>query len=354
MEYYSEHSPRQEKIDVEGIMSLLYSMKRSKQNHALLTEYFLHEFAINPSFLVQVLKKIKVELHDQENIGREKLARRYLHVFSFLCERFGLYEDKLELDDICFAINHPEEYKRFKKELSDYQKSSSTILKDVKSSLEEEIKNLWIKFQIKGRYKNLYSIYKKCEKKKIKKVLWLWDLFAFRIIIDDDTSVCYDVLNVLHDTFIPLPERFKDYISIPKINGYQSIHTWLIGISEKLDIAIEAQIRTKVMDDIAESGIAAHFLYSKNKTSHLVNEKEQKLINHLEEVAESISQNPSIYCLSPAWDILRLNRGSTVKDFAHKVHSGLPKKARYALVNNDKKDLDYTMKNFDTVRIVTS
>lgn len=142
MEYYSEHDPRQKDISAEDIMSLLYSMKRSKENHALLTEYFLHEFAVNPSHLISVLKIIKKDLADNSNPEREKLARRYLHVFSFLCERFGLYEDKLELDDLCFSINHPEEYLRFKKELSDYQKNSASILKQVKTSFEKEISSL--------------------------------------------------------------------------------------------------------------------------------------------------------------------------------------------------------------------
>lgn len=125
-------------------------------------------------------------------------------------------------------------------------------------------------------------------------------------------------------------------------------------MSEELDIAIEVQIRTHIMDEIAESGIAAHFLYSTTKSAKMMSEKEQKLLHHLEEVAETIPQNPHIYCLSPAGDILRLSRGSSVHDFAYKIHSKLPKKARYALVNNDKKEMDYVMKNFDTVRIVTS
>lgn len=122
---------------MDDIMSLLYSMKRSKQNHALLTEYFLHEFAVNPSSLIDVIREIKRELSDTDNIFREKLARRYQHVFSFLCERFGLYEDKLELDDICFSITHPNEYTRLSSELEKYRKKSEKIIAVITKKFSE-------------------------------------------------------------------------------------------------------------------------------------------------------------------------------------------------------------------------
>jgi len=128
----------------------------------------------------------------------------------------------------------------------------------------------------------------------------LGDIFAFRIIIQGESQNCFDILNILHDQFIPLPERYKDYVSIPKINGYQSLHTGLLGVVDDLDIPIEVQIRTQIMDEVAESGIAAHFLYAKDKSSKLIHEKEQKLLDHLEEIAETIPQNPHVYCLSPA------------------------------------------------------
>lgn len=253
---------------------------------------------------------------------------------------------------MCFSINHSHEYKKLKKDLETYQKNASSILEQIQSKFEVEIDKLWLQFSIKGRYKNLYSIYKKCQKKQTKDLMKLWDIFAFRIVISESADYCYEVLNILHDAYIPLPHRFKDYVNIPKINGYQSLHTSLLGILDDVSMPIEVQIRTKVMDEVAESGIAAHFLYAKDKSANLMTEKEQKLISHLEEVAESIPESPYIYCMTPTWDMLRLKQGSTGKDFAHKIHSKLAEKAIWVRINKTEKKLWEKLSSFDTVEII--
>lgn len=296
-------------------------MRKGKKNHALLTEYFMQEFASHPEKLIELIKLVKSELLNTENTERTRMARRYLFVFSFLCERFGLYEEKLELDDICFQITEPEEYEKLKKELEKYQKKSQKIIDEIFVIFREKLESVGIHAQIKGRYKNILSIYKKCKKKNIEKVFSLDDIFAFRIVVDGDTEKCFEILNVLHDSFVPLPNRFKDYISIPKINGYQSVHTGLIGVTSDLDLAIEVQIRTKVMDEIAESGIAAHFLYARDKSAKMITEKEQKLIENMEKITDSIERQEYVYCLTPAGDIIRLQNGSTINDFAEKIHT---------------------------------
>lgn len=354
MEYYEQNITNSMPKKGEDIMNLLYNMKRTNRNHALLSEYFLYEFSYDPERIISIMRLIKTELEDTSNPNREKLARRYLNIFSFLCDKFWLYQDKLELDDLCFSITDPEEYLYLSKELERYRKKSQKVINKIQNIFYDALKDLPLEIEISGRYKNILSIHKKCKKKKTRDVFKLGDIFAFRIIIEWNSENCFEVAHVLHDTFIPLAHRYKDYVSIPKINGYQSVHTWLIGLTSDLDLAAEVQIRTRGMHEIAQSGIAAHFIYANSKSSTLVTEKEKKLLNHLEEIAETIPKNPYVYCLSPHGEFIRLSYGSTALDFASKIHTKLAKKARYALVNSQKQKLNYTMRNFDTIEIITS
>ena len=335
------------------IINLLYSMRRWKRNHSLLTEYFLQEFSSHPDRLIKIIGIIRSELEGNKANKQEKMSRRYLYIFSFLCERFGLYEEKLELDDICFSITNPKAYKNIKKELEEYQKKSQNVIQEIFNIFDQKLTEYWIEAEVRGRYKSILSIYEKCRKNKLSDIFALNDIFAFRIIVDSEPEKCFDILNILHDSFIPIPKRYKDYITIPKINGYQSIHSWLLWVVPSLDLVIEVQIRTKFMDDIAESGIAAHFLYAKEKSSKMITEKEQKLLSHMERVTESIQKNQYIYCLTPLWDIIRLQRWSTVIDFADRIHSRLAKKARKGFVNWVKQPLDYVLKDFDSIEIIT-
>jgi len=359
MEYYREHNTEKKdvaggEVSAEDIMSLLYSMKRTKQNHALLTEYFLEQFTINPEKIIEIMRLLKVHLEDSENRNREKLARRYLGMFSFLCERFWLYQDKLDLDDLCFSITHPVEYKTLKKKLEKYQKKSEEITEQIHQNFHVALDHISLGYSIKGRYKHIYSIYKKIHKKKTLNLQDLGDIFAFRIIIEGWESDCYDVLNILHNVFHPLPMRFKDYIKVPKINGYQSIHSWLLWVSWELEIPIEVQIRTQDMDIVAESWVAAHYHYAKNKTSQKLGEKEQKLLQHIDEVTKHQQTNLFVYCLTPHWDIKKMTYGSNIRDFAAKIHSNFAEKAKNARVNNIMQRMTYKIKNFDTIELITT
>ncbi len=353
MSQNSRHIDAVRQEDYSELLRLLYNMRRGVKNHALLSEYLLQEFSSYPERLTKFIGIIKTELKNPESEKREKMARRYLHVFSYLCERFGLYEEKLELDDLCFAITKPREYKRLKNALDAYQEKSEKIIEEVYNVLWDKLKRNHIEAEILWRYKNILSIYKKCQKKDIQDVFSLSDIFAFRIIINGTIEDCFEALNILHDSFTPVPRRYKDYVSIPKINGYQSIHTGLIGLIPDFDLIAEIQIRTRFMHDIAEGGIAAHFLYSSDKKSKMITDKERKLLSHMEYVTETIQKNPFIYCLTPMWDIIRLRRGSTIKDFAEKVHSWLAKKARIAVVNKQNQSLNYQIQNFDSIKIIT-
>lgn len=337
----------------DNILFVLSSMNRTEENHSYITEYFLEEFSLYPEYLKDFIKIIEEKLEDTKNPERERLARRYNSIFSFLCERFWLYQDKHILDDLSFQILHPKEYKKLKKELGKYQKKSNYIIDTVFKTFKMLLQEAGIKAEVEGRYKHTSSVHRKCEKKNLQDVLKIWDIFAFRIIVDGEKSLCYDVLHILHEAFFPIPDRYKDYIQIPKINGYQSIHTSITGIHNDLDIAVEVQIRNKEMHEIAESWIAAHFLYGKEKNAHMLTEKEKKLISQAKSKIQKNSVEQHVYCLTPKWDIKKLPIWSTAKDFARKIHSWLLEIARYAVVNGHRQELNYPLRNFDTIEIIT-
>ena len=339
---------------LQEIVQFLYAMRKSEKNHNVLTEYLTREFARHPENLIPLIDTLKQELFHTSEDKRKKIARRYLHIFSNLCERFGLYNEKLELDDICFRIIEPDSYTHFQKELALYQETSQKIIDEVYEVFSKKLQAHWIKAEIQGRYKNIFSIYKKCQKKNLKHVSSLGDIFGFRIVVDAPPEKCFEILHILHDSFTPIPKRYKDYISIPKINGYQSLHTGLLWVSEHLDIAIEVQIRTKIMDEIATSGIAAHFLYAETKEARMITEKERKLIENMDKMTELISKNRYVVCLTPLWDIVQLSRWSTVTDFAKKIHTDLEKKTHSAIVNGKNQNKTYIIRNFDSIEILTS
>jgi GTP diphosphokinase / guanosine-3',5'-bis(diphosphate) 3'-diphosphatase len=339
--------------NTETILIFLSRVTPSSKNYALLTEYFLHEFASAPQDFQLLLLKLKEKLKNGSESEKIFIAEIYLSIFSFLCERFGVYEEKLELDDACFAIQDNKNYTQLRQELERYQKKSQKIIDEIFHLFQEEIHIRNINASVKWRYKNIYSIYKNCGKENLRNVLSLNDIFAFRIIVEGKTKLCFEILNILHDKFIPIPKRYKDYISIPKINGYQSLHTGLLWLNSELDIGVEVQIRTKLMDDVAESGIAAHFLYAREKKSSMMTDKERKLIENMQKITASIRENPYVYCLTPKWDILRLEQGSNLSDFAHRIHSNIGKNAKYWLVNLEKQELRYMLQDFDSIQIIT-
>jgi len=338
--------------EFQQILRVLYTMKRSDKNHELLVEYFLENFQYNPEKWKEFIKILKHELR-ADNPYVDKIIRRYTFIFSFLCERLWYYEEKLELDDIIFQISEPEEYNKLKKLLAKYQKSSKKIINEIEDTLSNLLNaKLNIPFIIKWRYKNLYSLHKKIQKKKSENIFQLWDIFAFRIIIDDNESLCYHILSLLHNTYSPIVSRFKDYITIPKINGYQSLHTCITWIHKDIDMPVEIQIRTQIMDMIAEWWIAAHYHYARKKRSTLLWEKQKQLIEKLEEDRDMRMSHSFVYCLTPKWKIIKLSTWSNVLDFAGKIHSKLISSTRYALVNSSKVELDYMLKNFDIIELI--
>ena len=291
----------------------------------------------------------------EEPEEREHVAKQYLAVIAPLAARFGIFVEKNVLDERCFQILHPFDYREIKHLLADYQRRSKKHVDQVSNVLRELLKQHDFTEKVEGRFKNLQSVHQKIQKKK-KTLLELHDIFAFRIILEkDDPEACFDVLNLLHDTFLPIVTRFKDYISIPKINGYQSIHTCLRQVVPSLDWPVEVQIRTSLMDDFAKEGLASHWIYSQSKKSTLLSSTEIRIKQQYNELTRETALNQRVYFFSSrSCDIFSLPEGSSAHDFAYSLHSGLGERAQFAAVNGSLQRLSYLLQNGDRVEIICS
>tara|TARA_Y100000310_G_C20582912_1_gene763891 strand:+ start:80 stop:1123 length:1044 start_codon:yes stop_codon:yes gene_type:complete len=329
-------------------LTFLLFVRNTPQSQEILTQYFLKEFLNEPELFYEFLLFVQKRLQNSKKKDeREQLAEQYLNVLSPLCERFGVFEEKTKLDHLCFRIANPEEYKEVEKVLSKYQKSAQNTIKNVLSTLRKVAKEAGIDCDVKGRYKNVYSIYRKLQKKKYTSAVTLNDIFAFRIIVkSNDVQECFEMVNLLHDHFSPNVERFKDYITIPKINGYQSIHTTLHGVIPKLDLPVEVQVRTEVMDEFSEKGMASHWLYARDKKSGLLTETEKKLLKHYTSLSEQLKEEKNITFFSFEGDLKQLPQGASALDYAYFVHTEVGKQAEAAEVNGKERDIDYYHVNF--------
>ncbi|MDP3975658.1 MAG: TGS domain-containing protein [bacterium] len=323
-------------------------------NRELMIHFLFSQFAQAPRdfyefirFYIRRFRNVRV-LSD-----RKKLAERYMIVLSFLCERFGFFYEKRLLDDLCFRIIDPEAAKALEQQILAYKERSKKLTGGVLRSLKALLREHHFKGTVIGRFKNLYSIHKKLQKKNRQQIEYLHDIFAFRIITEKNSiHECFEIMNLLHDEYLPLAKRFKDYITIPKINGYQSLHTALNGILPHLDLPIEVQIRTPEMHAFAAKGLACHALYAHHAQSKAPTEKEKKLVDYFSSFGSD--QQDSVYCFTYTGDVLSLRKGVTILDFAHHIHSDLGRQAQSAYVNDRKESLDYRIQDGDHIQVLTS
>lgn len=341
----SKNPPQKEEF--KRCFNFLASAKPTSRNRELLANYFFNKSAKSPDVFYDFITYFKDQLSSSRDTSLKKaLAGQYLNFLSQICERLGFFEEKQILDDFCFKIINPKKYKEISKIMSDYQKKSKGFITKVTRILKDLLKENGIKCEIKGRYKSLYSTHRKLLKKRKKTALKLKDLFAFRIVLNrNSTEQCFRVLDLLHDNFSPVVDYFKDYITIPKINGYQSLHTGLTEVIPNLDLSIEVQIRTKSMDDFAEKGLAAHWLYAKSK-------KAKMIADHLSSLAEEDETKKMVYFCSHKGDVFKMAKGSSIVDFAYRVHPGVGKKAKSALVNGVSQEIYYEIQNCDSVEVI--
>jgi (p)ppGpp synthase/HD superfamily hydrolase len=327
---------------------------RYDTSKTLAMDYFLQQFSTSPKHFLEFLNIIKEDLCS-EKISKQKkknIAEKYLAVIEPLCEGFGFFHQRDELNDVCFQISHPRQYASLQKLLEQYKKKSRKIIREVSRILHEILSQFGYAHEIQARYKSVYSTYQKMKKKGKKNPSQLHDLFGVRIILKgSEAQYCFEVLNILHDRFTPDPQRFKDFITIPKVNSYQSLHTALEGVLPELHIPIEVQIRTQEMHNFAEKGLAAHWLYSRTKKSQLVTERERTLLRHFRFIAPDEGY---IYCLSCDGDVFKFPKNTTVLDYAYTIHTDIGNHMQTAKVNGERKGPGYKLRPGDMIKITTA
>ena len=307
--------------------------------------------------------------------GREKLAKETLDVYAPFANRFGLRNIKWELEDLSFKVLNPDAYNEIKAKLNATREEREEYVKNVIDPIRDKLQNdpfikkQKLKFDIYGRAKHIYSIYNKMRIRQ-KNLEELYDLTALRIILEtDDPNMCFYVYGLIASMYQPVPETFKDYINSPKKNGYQSIHTGVVAHKNR---PIEVQIRTKIMNEQSEYGVAAHFRYKSGKvdnSSVLENDQISQWISEVREIFENAGNESSehlldnvkknifmdeIYVFTPKNEFRSLPKDSTPIDFAFSIHSDVGYRYIGAKVNSKMVPVDYKLQSGDQVEIITS
>ena len=312
-----------------------------------------------------LLIKLADRLHNMRTLHfcapekRARIARETLDIYAPLAERIGMQEVKSELEEIAFAELHKEAHDSIVARLNFLREKDSNLVPKIIEQLQKDMEENGIKAVVSGREKTPYSIWRKMQQKNAS-FEQLSDIMAFRIIVDD-VATCYQALGIVHSKYHMVPRRFKDYISTPKPNGYQSIHTGVIGPE---NTRIEIQIRTHEMHEIGEKGVAAHWAYKQGQKAE---GKNFRWIRELLEILEQASNpeeflentklemyNDQVFCFTPKGDLIGLPVNSTPVDFAYAVHSSVGDTCVGAKINGEIRPLRTVLQNGDQVGILTS
>jgi GTP diphosphokinase / guanosine-3',5'-bis(diphosphate) 3'-diphosphatase len=315
-----------------------------------------------------ILVKLADRMHNMRTIEamstprRRAIARETLEIYAPIAERLGLYNMKLELEDLGFKALYPRRYLVLERALKKARGNQKEFLKKIEQQLNAALVKNEIVAKVETREKHLYSIYKKMRRKRaiLNEIV---DVYGLRIVVDR-SDTCYRTLGIVHAAFKPMPGRFKDYIAIPRVNGYQSLHTTLFGPN---GVPIEAQIRTEDMHRVAESGIAAHWKYKAGDSAgSMQQERTREWISNLVELQEDGSSEEflesvkvdlfpdKVYVFTPKGEILRLPSGATVVDFAYSVHTDIGNRCVAAKVDRRLTPLRTVLRNGQTVEIITA
>ena len=319
-----------------------------------------------------ILIKVADRLHNMRTLmhmTREKQkekARETLDIYAPLADRLGISKIKTELEDLCLRYLDPEAYYDLVDKIHRKQSERQRYVDLIVENIKDKCKEAGIECTVTGRPKHFFSIYKKMLNKN-KTLDQIFDLFAVRVLVDSVID-CYSVLSVVHEAYNPMPNRFKDYIAVPKANGYQSLHNTLMGPE---GLIFEIQIRTHEMHKTAEYGIAAHWKYKQGNT-RIENTSEDEKFSWLRQILEwqkDMSDNHefvdnikadldafggNVFCFTPKNDVVELREGSTPVDFAYAIHSAIGNTMVGARVNNRIVTFDHQLKNSDIVEITTS
>lgn len=315
-----------------------------------------------------ILVKLADRLHNMKTLDampREKqarIARETLEIYAPIANRLGINHMKVDLEDLGFRYLYPYRYAVLERALKRSKGSQRQIVKKISEQLRKAMQAEGIEGEVQGREKHLYSIYRKMAERK-RPLADIVDVYGFRIIVND-VNTCYRLLGVVHGLFKPMPARFKDYIAIPRINGYQSLHTTLFGPK---GLPLEVQIRTAEMNRVAESGVAAHWQYKAiDKSSATPHVRAREWLSKLAEIQETGSSEEflesvkvdlfpdRIYVFTPKGDILPLPKGATTVDFAYAVHTDIGNRCVAAKIDRNLVPLRTTLENSQTVEIITA
>ena len=351
---------------VDGVTKLSKFHYKDKEDQQ--TENFRKMFLAMARDTRVVVIKLADRLHNMRTLGvfrrekQERIAKETMEIYAPLAHRLGIYNIKWELEDLCFHYLYPDEYYDLVRQMRQKRKFREEIVNDTMAVLHRHIEESGIEAKVTGRPKHFYSIYKKM-KRDNKDLSQIYDLYAVRVIVDTIPQ-CYAVLGIVHSLWKPLPNRFKDYIAVPKPNMYQSLHTTVIGTRGQ---PVEIQIRTWEMHHISEYGVAAHWRYkegskggNKNfdaKITWLRRLLEWQDTSNSKEFMNALKLDvfsDEVFVFTPKGDVINLPKGSIPLDFAYRIHTEVGNRCVGAKVNNKIVPLDTKLKNGDIVSIITS
>jgi GTP pyrophosphokinase len=352
----------------KGMRDINSYLPKTKDN---LTKFLI---AIGEDVRVVIIK-LADRLHNLQTLQflphdkQQKIARESLEIFAPLADRLNMGRVRVQLEELSFSYLDPHRYKYLKKQMKNRLGRSSKKLDSVREHITRELGQAKIPHQLDGRIKSVYSLHKKLVKTD-QNIDAIYDLIALRIIVDDK-DLCYQVLGLIHSLFTPMPSRIKDYISSPKQNGYQSLHTTVLTPEEHI---VEFQIRTAQMHDYAERGLAASFHYNEQKLTDAYSKgKIAKMpanlqwISDLQTVAARLSAgeevdveqlkinlfSDKVFVYSPNGDIFELPIGSSPLDFAYRIHSDIGKNAYAFKINGKLVGFDYKLTTGDVIEVLT-
>lgn len=353
---------------VDGVTKLGSIKFESKEE--LQAENFRKMFLAMSKDIRVLIIKLADRLHNMRTMQYMSPAKQVeksketLEIYAPLASRLGISTVKFEMEDLALQYLHPEEFKDLKEKVENRKIQRSETINMVIEELKEVLDDMKLKYEIYGRAKHYYSIYRKMKYQK-KQIDEIFDLIAVRVIVENVRD-CYAVLGLVHTMWKPIPGRFKDYIAMPKPNMYQSLHTTVIGEHGEI---FEIQIRTYEMHEVAEYGIAAHWKYKEGKANTENSSDDLKLawlrqslewqkdLKDPKEFLETMKMDlfaTQVFVFTPKGDVIELPAGSTPLDFAFKIHSAIGCKCVGARVNGKMVTIDYTLQNGDIVEIVTS
>ena len=369
---------KQELEDLFGkdIAHLVYGVSKisrihfSTENEALV-EYYKKIIVGMSEDVRVIIIKLADRLHNMRTLWalpedkRKRKAKETLEILTPIAHHLGIHKIKSELEDLSLRYLKPDVFYDIAEKLNNTKLERDNVVAEMLTSVSNILTEHNIKHEIKGRSKSIYSIYKKLEKGR--KFSDIYDLLALRVLVETEQD-CYSIIGLIHSKYKPIPKRFKDYIAMPKDNGYQSLHTTVFGLDGYL---FEIQIRTHGMDEVAENGVASHWAYKEHKdltkTSQNTTEAKLQFFKAIMELNEdkmssedfvnSVKNevlNDNIYVFTPKGDVFELPKGSTPIDFAYRVHTRIGETMVGAIVNDNIVPLDYELQNNDIVRINTN